>query len=221
MDFLAICALDFVLNAKKRNFLEEADPFIGPAAETCLAFNVFEEIPNSRCCVFVNCDMCYCKGIRDKGGGSKFRYMVTLNIHFSCMNASGDSIECAKWLEEKPPKSVVYVSFGTMVSLSAKQMEELALGLKESGLHFLWVIRESERSKLSDGIVDSAKQQGLFVTDGNRIISRASGDHFRALIGVKENKLHKEAYLETNGNACGFPPPPKLGYLDLPKKTAR
>ncbi|XP_050141068.1 uncharacterized protein LOC126617035 [Malus sylvestris] len=102
---------------------------------------------------------------------------------------------------------------------SAKQMEELALGLKGSGLHFLWVIRESKRSKLCDGIVNSAKEQGLFVTNGNRIISRASGGHFKAQIGVKENKQHKEAYLETNGNACGFPPPPKLGYLDLPKKT--
>ncbi|XP_068308484.1 uncharacterized protein [Pyrus communis] len=59
----------------------------------------------------------------------------------------------------------------------------------------------------------------LFVTDGNRIISRASGDHFRTQIGVEENKLHKVAYLETNENACGFPPPPELGYLDLPKKT--
>ena len=44
--------------------------------------------------------------------------------------------ECAKWLEEKLPKSVVYVSFGSMVSLTAKQMEELAMGLQESGLPF-------------------------------------------------------------------------------------
>ncbi|TQD82599.1 hypothetical protein C1H46_031797 [Malus baccata] len=45
-------------------------------------------------CVVLDRD--YCKGIRDKGGGSKFRYMVTQNIHFSCMNASGDSIECSQ-----------------------------------------------------------------------------------------------------------------------------
>ncbi|TQD99983.1 hypothetical protein C1H46_014362 [Malus baccata] len=60
----------------------------------------------------------------------------------------------------------------------------------------------------------SPSMRPLFVTDGNRIISRASGDHFRAQIGVEENKLHKEAYLETNENTCGFPPPPKLGSLD-------
>ncbi|KAM1186577.1 hypothetical protein ACFX2G_016045 [Malus domestica] len=67
--------------------------------------------------------------------------------------------------------------------------------------------------------LSSPSMRPLFVTDGNRIISRASGDHFRAQIGVEENKLHKEAYLETNENTCGFPPPPKLGYLDLPRKT--
>nr|XP_017180242.2 uncharacterized protein LOC103403622 [Malus domestica] len=96
MDFLAIYELGFVLNAKKRNFLEEANPFIVPAEKTRLALNVFDEIPDSNHLVVVNFDMCYCKGIRDKGGGSKFRYMVTLNIHFSCMNASGDSIECSR-----------------------------------------------------------------------------------------------------------------------------
>ncbi|KAM1020210.1 hypothetical protein ACFX2I_041510 [Malus domestica] len=96
MDFLAICELGFVLNAKKRNFLEEADPFIVPAEKTRPALNVFDEIPDSNCCVVVNYDMCYCKGIRNKGGGSKFKYMVTLNIHFSCMNASRDSIECSQ-----------------------------------------------------------------------------------------------------------------------------
>ncbi|KAM1610628.1 hypothetical protein ACFX2K_022803 [Malus domestica] len=68
MDFLAICELGFVLNAKKRNFLEEADPFIVPTEKTRLALNVFDEIPDSNCLVVVNYDMYYCKGIQDKGG---------------------------------------------------------------------------------------------------------------------------------------------------------
>ncbi|TQD91292.1 hypothetical protein C1H46_023104 [Malus baccata] len=40
MDFLAICELGFVLNAKKRNFLEEADPFIVPAEKLTFERNV-------------------------------------------------------------------------------------------------------------------------------------------------------------------------------------
>ncbi|CAB4264447.1 unnamed protein product [Prunus armeniaca] len=77
--------------------------------------------------------------------------------------------ECTKWLEAKPPKSVVYVSFGSMVSLTEKQIEELAMGLKESGVHFLWVVRESERCKLPKEISDSAKEKGLFVTWCNQL----------------------------------------------------
>uniref|UniRef100_A0A6P6G820 UDP-glycosyltransferase 74B1-like isoform X2 n=1 Tax=Ziziphus jujuba TaxID=326968 RepID=A0A6P6G820_ZIZJJ len=68
--------------------------------------------------------------------------------------------ECLKWLETKPQNSVIYVSFGSMVSLTQKQMEEIAFGLQESNLHFLWVVKESERDKLPNGFIDSAKEKG-------------------------------------------------------------
>ncbi|KAL4639209.1 hypothetical protein ACB092_03G201100 [Castanea dentata] len=74
-----------------------------------------------------------------------------------------------KWLETKPPKSVVYVSFGSMVSLTLEEMEEIAWGLKESGLHFLWVVKESEQDKLPDGFVDSTKEKCLIVTWCNQL----------------------------------------------------
>lgn len=71
--------------------------------------------------------------------------------------------ECLKWLETKPPKSVVYVSFGSMVSLTEEQMEEIAWGLKESGFYFLWVVKDHELHKLPHGFIDSAKEKGLIV----------------------------------------------------------
>ncbi|PRQ54472.1 putative N-hydroxythioamide S-beta-glucosyltransferase [Rosa chinensis] len=77
--------------------------------------------------------------------------------------------ECIKWLEAKAPKSVVYVSFGSMVSLTAEQMEQFASGLKESGVHFLWVVRASELSKLPNEIIDSVKEKGLLVTWRNQL----------------------------------------------------
>ena len=77
--------------------------------------------------------------------------------------------DCIKWLETKPPKSVVYVSFGSMVSLTLEQMEEIAWGLKESGLHFLWIVKESDQDKLPDGFVDSTKEIGLIVTWCNQL----------------------------------------------------
>ncbi|KAE8023405.1 hypothetical protein FH972_009100 [Carpinus fangiana] len=72
-------------------------------------------------------------------------------------------VECIKWLETKPRKSVAYVSFGSMVSLTAEQMGEIAGGLKDSGLPFIWVVKESERGTLPDGFVESTKEKGLIV----------------------------------------------------------
>ncbi|WOL04455.1 hypothetical protein Cni_G13176 [Canna indica] len=52
------------------------------------------------------------------------------------------------WLDSKLSASVVYVSFGSLVVLSADQMTELVLGLSGSGKHFMWVVRPTEASKL-------------------------------------------------------------------------
>ncbi|KAK7307197.1 hypothetical protein VNO77_40033 [Canavalia gladiata] len=64
---------------------------------------------------------------------------------------------------------MVYMSFGSMVSLTAEQMEEVAWGLKESGVSFLWVLRESEQSKLPNGYRDLVKDKGLIVTWCNQL----------------------------------------------------
>lgn len=77
--------------------------------------------------------------------------------------------ECINWLEAKPPQSVVYISFGSMVSLTAEQMEEVACGLKESGVSFLWVLRESEQSKLPCGYREMIGEKGLIVTWCNQL----------------------------------------------------
>lgn len=77
--------------------------------------------------------------------------------------------ECTKWLESKPAQSVVYVSFGSMVSLTDEQMEEVAWGLKQSGMSFLWVLREAEQIKLPIGYRDSVKEKGLIVTWCNQL----------------------------------------------------
>ena len=36
--------------------------------------------------------------------------------------------ECSNWLESKPPQSVVYISFGSMVSLTEEQMQGVYRG---------------------------------------------------------------------------------------------
>ena len=52
-----------------------------------------------------------------------------------------DKEECLKWLDRQPASSVLFVSFGSMGTLSDDQVQELALGLEASGQRFLWVLR--------------------------------------------------------------------------------
>ncbi|KAM4107811.1 hypothetical protein ACJW30_04G172600 [Castanea mollissima] len=88
------------------------------------------------------------------------------NSPFGC-----DLFESSKdylhWLNSKPNNSVVYVSFGSLVTLQGKQMEEIFHGLVETDRPFLWVIRASENggSEIEDTIKNKLKEetQGLIV----------------------------------------------------------
>ncbi|GLJ41404.1 hypothetical protein SUGI_0857040 [Cryptomeria japonica] len=61
--------------------------------------------------------------------------------------------ECMRWLDRQAPASVLYVSFGSISSLSVTQIRELADGLERSGQHFMWVLR------ISDGAHSSTEAQ--------------------------------------------------------------
>nr|VDD50298.1 unnamed protein product [Brassica oleracea] len=53
-----------------------------------------------------------------------------------------DSVnQCMEWLDSKGPSSIVYISFGTVVHVKQEQIDEIAHGLLNSGLSFLWVVR--------------------------------------------------------------------------------
>lgn len=77
---------------------------------------------------------------------------------------------CARWLSRKPPRSVVYVSFGSMAQLPLEQMAELAAALSQNRhrYSFLWIIRESERPKLppeflAASVVEEEEESGLIM----------------------------------------------------------
>ncbi|KAK2384178.1 phloretin 4'-O-glucosyltransferase [Trifolium repens] len=59
------------------------------------------------------------------------------------------SNNCVEWLDSKKEMSVVYVSFGSLITLSKVQMEEIARALLDCGFSFLWVIKEKEEELLS------------------------------------------------------------------------
>jgi hypothetical protein len=46
-----------------------------------------------------------------------------------------------RWLDGRPPRSVVYVNFGSITVMSAEQLAEFAWGLANTGYAFLWNVR--------------------------------------------------------------------------------
>ncbi|KAL0406660.1 UNVERIFIED_CONTAM: Scopoletin glucosyltransferase [Sesamum latifolium] len=58
--------------------------------------------------------------------------------------SSVDEHKCLAWLNSKTPNSVVYMCFGTVVSFTATQLHEMALGLEASGQDFIWVMRKGK-----------------------------------------------------------------------------
>ncbi|KAL1544605.1 7-deoxyloganetin glucosyltransferase [Salvia divinorum] len=64
----------------------------------------------------------------------------------SNQSLSDDQLIYFDWLNSQPPSSVLYVSLGSFLSVSAEQMDEIGDGLRASGVRFLWVARgEAER----------------------------------------------------------------------------
>nr|GME07927.1 UDP-glycosyltransferase 74E2-like [Ipomoea batatas] len=74
-----------------------------------------------------------------------------------------DSESYLKWLDIREPKSVVYVSFGSVVVMSQEQMEEIAWGLAQSNKYFIWVVRESELVKLPKEFNFKTTEKGIIV----------------------------------------------------------
>ncbi|KAI3519893.1 hypothetical protein L1887_09113 [Cichorium endivia] len=66
-----------------------------------------------------------------------------LNKYFS--SSSSSLIEQDKtilsWLDTQAPKSVIYVSFGSAASITDSEFQQVAYGLINIGLPFLWVVR--------------------------------------------------------------------------------
>ncbi|XP_010272401.1 PREDICTED: UDP-glycosyltransferase 88F5-like [Nelumbo nucifera] len=98
-------------------------------------------------------------------------------------NGGGGGVpKCLLWLDEQPPRSVVFLCFGSMGAFSGEQLKEIAIGLERSRQRFLWVVRSpppSEKDKvvskgsaavdpdldalLPEGFLERTKERGLVV----------------------------------------------------------
>ncbi|KAI3774721.1 hypothetical protein L1987_49281 [Smallanthus sonchifolius] len=76
-----------------------------------------------------------------------------------------DEHVCLKWLESKPPSSVIYVSFGTIVKVSISQLYNIAIGLEACNENFIWVIRNDQETFIPEGFEArmQVKGKGLII----------------------------------------------------------
>lgn len=74
-----------------------------------------------------------------------------------------DAATTLNWLDTQKPTSVVYVSFGSTANLSPKQMGEVAVALKQISSAFLWVVKQTEESKIPSAFVEDTAGKGLVV----------------------------------------------------------
>ncbi|KAI5018861.1 hypothetical protein ZWY2020_043749 [Hordeum vulgare] len=71
---------------------------------------------------------------------------------------SGEEQGYMAWLDAQPASSVLYVSLGSFLSVSSTQLDEIAIGLAQTKVRFLWVLRDEVARvqhliRGSDGVV--------------------------------------------------------------------
>jgi hypothetical protein len=75
-----------------------------------------------------------------------------------------------EWLDTKPARSVVYMSFGSMSAASKRQKEEMKRGLAATGRPYLWVLRKDNRDS-NDGDDDDERSMVVEWCDQVRVLS--------------------------------------------------
>jgi UDP:flavonoid glycosyltransferase YjiC (YdhE family) len=77
--------------------------------------------------------------------------------------------DCMEWLSSKPPASVVYIAFGSVAYVVQEQVDELAYGLLNSGISFLWVVKPPNKDTdfklhvLPDGFLERVGNRGKVI----------------------------------------------------------
>ncbi|KAK1383541.1 UDP-glycosyltransferase 83A1 [Heracleum sosnowskyi] len=74
---------------------------------------------------------------------------------------------CLTWLNQQPVSSVIYVAFGSFTVFDPVQFHELALGLEQTNMPFLWVVRPDMTDAMNEaypkGFIDRIGSRGRMV----------------------------------------------------------
>ncbi|CAL9014585.1 unnamed protein product [Prunus brigantina] len=97
-----------------------------------------------------------------------------------------------EWLDQKLEEGswVLYIAFGSQAELSAEQLQEVAKGLENSNVNFLWVVKKKSGTTASDGLTkefeERVKGRGMVVkewVDQRRILMHGSVQGFLSHCG--------------------------------------
>uniref|UniRef100_A0ACD5V9M1 Uncharacterized protein n=1 Tax=Avena sativa TaxID=4498 RepID=A0ACD5V9M1_AVESA len=112
----------------------------------------------------------YCEMYTSEGYAKRAYFLGPLSLRplppppsssSSSMLATAEDCVIMDWLDSKPNRSVVYVSFGSLANVKDAQLDEIALGLETSGKSFLWVVRGKEKWTPPKGWEERVKNQDL------------------------------------------------------------
>ncbi|PUZ43676.1 hypothetical protein GQ55_8G027000 [Panicum hallii var. hallii] len=89
-----------------------------------------------------------------------------------------DEKNCMEWLDAQLERSVVYLSFGSLLAYTKRQAEEILHGLQSHGQPYLWVVRKEGRAEEVDSCLREAKadSKGMVVEwcDQQKVLSHPS-----------------------------------------------
>ncbi|KAF9617345.1 hypothetical protein IFM89_035544 [Coptis chinensis] len=97
---------------------------------------------------------------------TKFDHCLTLGpFTLTSTSVSGnDPYGCLSWLDSKKPRSVVYLSFGTVTMPPPAELVALAEALQKSGVSFLWSLKDGLKANLPKGFLNSiSESRGMVV----------------------------------------------------------
>ncbi|EOA24064.1 hypothetical protein CARUB_v10017284mg [Capsella rubella] len=83
-----------------------------------------------------------------------------------------EDMSCIEWLNKQKPRSVIYISVGTVAQMETKEVLEMAWGLCNSNQPFLWVIRPGSILG-TNGIESLPDEVHKMVSERGYIVKRA------------------------------------------------
>ncbi|KAM0860763.1 hypothetical protein ACQ4PT_046325 [Festuca glaucescens] len=78
---------------------------------------------------------------------------------------------CLEWLHGREPRSVVYVNYGSVTTMSRQELVEFAWGLANCGYDFLWIVRNDLLAKGDAAAAAALPAEFLEATKGRCLLT--------------------------------------------------